>query len=320
MDTKTGVVIARCQVPDLHSGHLALLRDVSSRHHRLIVMLGVARVPNTVTDPLDYQTRVQMMREHVPDAVFYPLGDMPGDNDGWTSQVDRALHLLFPTDQFVLYGGPDSFLPAYGGHWPKVELPIVPQVKRGTDIRLETASYPIDNASFRAGVIYASRNRFQPVHSVIDLAIIKHSDHCRAPEGCRPWVLMGRKASESEAGRYRFIGGFADHKDGNLERAAFREGCEETGNLNFSTPICIGSRKIPDRRYVGTGQSVITSMFYATYVSGHPQASDDMAELGWIQLDKCESMAIGIHKPLAQLLINHFYGNGTTDILHEGVK
>lgn len=320
-DVKTGVVIARCQVPDLHAGHIALLRDVESRHRRLIVLLGVAKIPGTITNPLDYQTRVQMLRDYCPDAVFYPLLDMPGDNDGWSGQVDNALHALFPTEEFVLYGGRDSFLTCYTGHWPTVEFTEV-SGESGTECRAMAAAQPLDNVSFRAGVVYGSQNRFQPTHSVIDLAIIKHSDRCSMPDGCQPLVLMGRKASESEMCRYRFIGGFADRYDVSLERAAAREGHEETGGMSFSTPIYIGSQKIDDRRYLGTGQSVMTSMFYALHVSGHAVASDDMSELRWVPLDSCESMALDIHKPLAKMLINHFFPRADRggDILHEASK
>jgi bifunctional NMN adenylyltransferase/nudix hydrolase len=299
-----GVVIARCQVPELHRGHLALLADVSRRHKRLVIMLGVAKVPNTTLNPLDYQTRVQMMRKHCPEAVFYPLFDMPNDDAGWSRQVDTALHALYPTGSFVLYGGPDSFLPSYSGRWPKVEIDRAAETHRGTQIRAQCAIETIDQAAFRAGIIAASQNRFQPVHAVVDLAILKHRDHCSADEPCSPQVLMGRKANEGEAG-YRFIGGFVDHADHSLEMAARREGMEETGGLTFSLPVHIGSAMIPDKRYRGTGQSIMTSMHYAIYVSGRPYASDDMAQLAWVDLQDIPATVIGIHQPLAKMLLAH---------------
>lgn len=318
MDNTIGVVIARCQVPDLHPGHKAVLASVVSRHRRIIVMLGVSAIPSTVSNPLDYQTRVQMLMQHVPDAVFYPLRDMPGDNAGWSKSVDGALHTLFPTGTFALYGGPDSFLPAYSGRWPKVELDMVRETLGGTQLRALCAAQPVDSPVFRAGVIYGAINRFQPVHSVIDLAIIKHDIDCTADRPCSPMVLMGRKSSEGGAG-YRFVGGFADHFDASLESAAAREGSEETGALSFSSPIYVGSRKIPDRRYIGTGQSVITSMFYSIYVSGYPRATDDMAEIAWVPMHDIPTRVIDIHKPLATMLRDYLYSTHA-DALHEGVK
>lgn len=59
-----GVIVGRFQVNELHPGHLELINDVTARHKRMIVFLGVAPVLVTRNNPLDFITRKEMLLQN----------------------------------------------------------------------------------------------------------------------------------------------------------------------------------------------------------------------------------------------------------------
>ena len=57
MDTKQeyeiGCIIGRFQIHDLHAAHRDLIDQVVSKHKKVILFLGVARISGTKENPLD---------------------------------------------------------------------------------------------------------------------------------------------------------------------------------------------------------------------------------------------------------------------------
>lgn len=92
-------------------------------------------------------------------------------------------------------------------------------------------------------------------------------------------LLLGRKPHQS---KFRFVGGFADPAlDNSYEDAAKREAKEETG-IEVQSVKYLGSARIDDPRYRNTPDCIITHLFEAAEWSGEPVASDDIAELKWV--------------------------------------
>jgi bifunctional NMN adenylyltransferase/nudix hydrolase len=110
-----GVIVGRFQVNSLHAGHLELFRQVSEKHDRVIVFIGVPRTVPTKRNPLDFETRKKMIQADYPDFVILPLRDEKHDNY-WSNRLDDSIASVTQfTGDVTLYGGRDSFVPHYYG-------------------------------------------------------------------------------------------------------------------------------------------------------------------------------------------------------------
>src|SRR5688572_27292483 len=85
-----GVIVGRFQVPTLHTGHRSLINHVTKNHDKVVIILGVSPVLNTLNNPLDYEARAQMIQEAYPNIVVLPLLDQQNDSL-WSSSLDRLL-------------------------------------------------------------------------------------------------------------------------------------------------------------------------------------------------------------------------------------
>ena len=106
---EVGVIVGRFQVPELHAGHRALFDHVIARHRKVLVVLGCAPAVNSVTNPLDFQARYQMVHETYPGLLATRVDDQ-NDDDRWSQQLDAAIapHLT-PGQRPLPYGSRDSF-------------------------------------------------------------------------------------------------------------------------------------------------------------------------------------------------------------------
>ncbi len=59
-ESEIGVVVGRFQVPELHPAHRDFIKEVESRHSRLIIFVGVHPFPSAKDNPLDFHTRAAM--------------------------------------------------------------------------------------------------------------------------------------------------------------------------------------------------------------------------------------------------------------------
>lgn len=290
-----GVIIARFQAPSLTEAHRYLLRQVSTRVNRVLVLLGVAPVPFLRKNPLEYSIRARMVMEwcerELPDqeVLIVPLFDCPSNKE-WMERIDQAIAAVNVNGTAVVFSGPDGAGPEYeatGGKWPVEVLDSM----GGHASKLRHELIPRQSEDFRAGVIYAVERSFVRPFAVVDVVI---KDSSNGSEN----ILLGRKKIDGD--KWRLIGGFVDPTDSSLERAVKREVLEETG-LEVSEPMYVGSALIDDWRYQHGPESVISSLFYCQRLFGAAQARDDIDEVRWFEKTEVEKVLHSVHQPLWQL-------------------
>jgi bifunctional NMN adenylyltransferase/nudix hydrolase len=286
-----GFIVGRFQVHDLHDGHLELIRAVRALHKRVIIFLGVPPTLATKRNPLDFITRKRMIESAFPDITCVPLKDM-GDDHVWSEELDKQIESIAQYGKITLYGGRDSFIPAYHGRYKPVELPIKVG-KSGEEVRAEISNNIMATSDFRAGVIYATQNRFPAVIPTVDIAIMEAN-----------YLLLGRKPHET---LFRFVGGHASPEDKSLEMAARREAEEET-NLSIESLVFVGTARIEDWRWSRETDRIITTLFVGYTLNPHPaKAGDDIQEIKWFDIEKIDNHEICVaHRPLLDMLRLHY--------------
>ena len=299
--TTVGVVIGRFQIDVPHEGHMALIQQVQKRHQKVLICLGCAPVRLTRTDPLDFPTRARMMQKHFPEATIVPLHDQQTD-EAWSKNLDRMISEIFPTDSALLYGSRKSFAKHYHGRWPVWELPEV-KAPSGTELRELIASTVRDSPDFRAGVIYASANRFVHSYPVVDVAVLRYRGGLSGEPEEKFEVLLCKK-EHSLLGEWGFIGGFFGSPDQSYEDTAKREIKEEVG-IDITGIQYVGSTPIDDWRYRGRGDCIVSTFFRATYSSGTIKAEDDIVDAQWFPISALPNILWKSHQILGQKLIQH---------------
>lgn len=300
----TAVIIARFQAPFLHDGHRHLIEQIKSKHHKVVVVLGISPVKGSRRNPYDFYTRERLLKKAYPELVILPLADHPSDAI-WSSNLDELLQASFPAEQFLLYGSRDSFIPHYTGKLSIEELPQHEQYS-ATDIRHQWADKVLDSEDFRLGINYAYHNTYAKIYPTVDIALFKED---------RSFLLLGQKKGRPE---WRLPGGFADVTDADFESAARRELSEECSKIETAAMQYIASAKIDDWRYRREEDKIMTLLFATDLLYGHAEASDDLVNVGWFAVDKLQQMVdenkiAREHHPLIALLLKStLIHNGTT--------
>jgi bifunctional NMN adenylyltransferase/nudix hydrolase len=296
-----GIVVGRFQTDCLHEGHLALLTEVGERHnHRVIVFLGSPSTSPTKRDPLDFETRSQMIKATYPDYQVVPLKDKKTD-EIWSRELDERIADIVGFGKVTLYGSRDSFVPHYKGVHAVQELVLHANLKvhSATAIRNAITNKVMASPDFRRGIIYDQLNSWTRTIPCVDIApMYKGTPDKNFPTG--NMILLGKKKEES---LWRFIGGHAE--DGSYEDDARRECMEECG-LSIARLEYVTSGIIEDWRYRDTPER-IKSMLFIGWTNGQgAKAGDDINEVKWFDLSKLDSTMIEVeHRPFFETLLKH---------------
>lgn len=287
-----GIIVGRFQTPWLHTGHVSLIESVQSLHGRVIIILGVSPVRNSLNDPLDIRSRVRMIQDLYPNIDVHSIMDAAEDK-AWSMNLDALAHgLMTPTQTFRYYGGRDSFIGHYTGSRPTTVLES-DEYYSATQVRKEVRTDYPRNLDFRAGMVAASAERYPTAFQTVDVAILREHD------GQWDEILLGRK--KDEAG-WRLIGGFSDPTSESLEHDARREVYEETG-LTVTDITYRFSCLVDDWRYRSGKDKIKTAVFTAFYDHGRPEAQDDIAEVKWFVVkDLPLSSIVPVHQPIFKKL------------------
>ena len=281
-----GVMVARFQIHELHEGHHHVIKQVTQNHKKTIIFLGVPRFIGTRKNPLDFDTRKKMVQNDYPDAVILAIQDQ-SDNSKWASELDRRIREVYPHGDVILYGGRDSFIPHYlngGGRFHTKELDSL-GTYAGTDVRKLVSEEVKNSKDFRSGVIYHAYNLHNRTIPTVDVIPINDKNQ----------ILLAKKWDET---KLRFIGGFILPTDSNIESAAKRIFLKETGNSGETSNYkYVGSCQVPDWRFRGEDDKVMTTILTCDFNWGIIQPSDDIIELRWINIDDInEDILMDEHK------------------------
>jgi bifunctional NMN adenylyltransferase/nudix hydrolase len=264
-----GVIVARFQLHKLHEGQKEMIDFVLSHHKKVILFLGIARAEGSKNNPLDFATRQAMIQADYPKLVVMPLQDQKHDTV-WSNILDQQISMPFGEKKALLYGSRDSFLPHYTGRHATTELTSNIDMS-ATQVRLEVSKEILESEDFRAGIIHGSYAQRAKMYPTVDICAYNDKGQ----------ILMAKKPNEF---KWRFVGGFVDPSDENLEHSARREFMEETNGSPITNLKYIMSARVNDWRYKSEDSKIMTTLFLGRLAWGRPEASDDIAEVKWFDV------------------------------------
>lgn len=302
MDNKKhsiGVVVGRFQVPELTSGHKEVLEHVLAQGFDTnILVLGVTHkdVRCTKNNPLPFIARKSMIEEEYGNkfAVAYIRDEV--SDDIWSRNLDNViLDITNGNTDVVIFGSRQGLIDHYKGRFDAVEHKQSLLVS-SEKVRENAVHSGDTSKGFRLGVVYATQKSWTSYFPTVDCAIAMDESFEK--------FLFAKKPNEK---KLRFVGGFWDSKDANVEAAAVREAKEET-NLNCHVHSYICTAKIDDPRYRAEKEKIMTTMYLlvADKDSPAPAAMDDIAEVHIKTISELtEDDIVDGHKEIFTKLVNH---------------
>ncbi len=274
-----GVILGHYQVPDLNKGQIEQIEKHTTQHTQLSIFLNVTPIMTSKNNPLDFDSRKEMLQSHFPNVTVHPI-KVARTNKAWSQALDQQIEKLYPQQNVTLYDNGEGLGKHYKG---KHKIEQSPSPLLANHIEYEF----IPTADFRAGEIFALNNQYDKVFTTIDVAVTHKKK-----------LLLARKPNEK---LFRFIGGFSDPTDNNFETTARRE-VEEEANIKIKKVQYLASKKIDDWRYRNEQDKIITVFFAAQYKSGEIKAQDDIAELKWFSFSKLnKKIFVKEHRPLFKI-------------------
>lgn len=294
---KYGIVIGRFQTPELHIGHRTLLNTVKALCDKLVIFVGQSPEPLTKNNPLDFDTRLQMLYRLYPEATIMPIMDAETPIK-WSNLLDYYISLVAPGD-VTIYGGRDNCLKLYSGKHKTQTINL--DNKDIVDVKasaIRSNIKPVDSDLFRSGIIYAA-NKLKPrLLPTVDIGII-----------VKDKLILGKKYGSD---MWRLPGGTVETWDKCLQSAASRELREET-NIYISDLEHVGSYINKSTKFL---ESFICSTLYTKKLTTLPtvaKAGDDLETLMQVEFplkDKAiYNTIVPNHLPLIFLLNGYYEAN-----------
>lgn len=271
-DCKVGVLIGRFQSPILLEGHKEVIdKFLGMNFNDYLIILGVPATKATKNNPLDFDSRRRMIQEKYPRIQIMYLKDC-NEDEIWSKQLDAMIQNFAGNRDAVIFGTADNVCSRYTGKYKASYLEST-KFMNEDELRAYSGKRVLDCEAWRAGVVWATQNRYPTTYPTVDCAIFDDESFTK--------VWMARKPNETF---YRFVGGFVDPSDYNFQEAAVREAKEETG-LECKVVGWIGTYKIDDWRYRQEEDKIITTFFKMIRMKGSPKPDDDIEELKLIDLN-----------------------------------
>jgi bifunctional NMN adenylyltransferase/nudix hydrolase len=278
---KTGVIVGRFQVAQLTSGHKYLFECVADQHTRLLVVLGDARTPPNASNPLDFSIRQMMIYDYLVKELGvdnFNIVRLPDEryHNVWTKKLDQLIE-EHEGEAAVLYCGRDGFKPCYDGKYDVVEIDAHDADSGSKEREKIAKNPPNENHWFRAGVIYAHKTRHFQTYYTVDGALLHDT-------GSQIDILLGRKPNEE---LWRLPGGFIEeHLNEPFTVSVAREVQEETGVTSESGWQILQDYPMPKEWRIARQENVShrTILLVGWFMSGRPQAGDDLEEVKWFSL------------------------------------
>jgi bifunctional NMN adenylyltransferase/nudix hydrolase len=206
-----------------------------------------------------------MLAESYPNLNYISLRDYESDTY-WSAALDQIIMNKCGVDA-TLYGGRDSFIPYYSGHYPTVRLMSFDSIS-ATEMR-RACRLTTKSSAIEAAIVHHER-RYPIVYTTADI-IVRRDE-----------FVLGIKKEGMDG--YVFPGGFFDTtKDRTTEDTALRELQEEVGMMEVRKPFLYrGQQRIDDWRLRGTKDIILTNVYYTSYIYGSVLAGDDAESADWI--------------------------------------
>lgn len=286
-------IVGRFQVPFLHESHKALIDYVLSQHKDVVIILGTNNSVNLSTrNPLDFVSRLKMIRESYPNILVLGIEDCYS-NDDWSKNLDLIIKTYHnPQWTRVLYGGRDSFIKHYTGIFPTIELDYHKYIS-GTQLRQQASLLRESSQDWRSGVIHGVTNRFDISYQVVDMVVTRGDEVLCIDKG-RGW---------------QFPGGFVDVSDQSLESAARRELKEECGSFEVSLPTYIGSFRVDDYRYRGERDKIMSSVYLFDYLWGNVKLGDDAKDCKYDWIHIKDIKVAKSHEPIKEMVNEYLFND-----------
>jgi bifunctional NMN adenylyltransferase/nudix hydrolase len=269
-DYEVGTIIGRFQTNKLHQGHRDLINFALENHRKVIILLGMSKMPNTTKNPLDFASRKLMIQKEFPNVNILPIVDNK-TNENWSEEVDKIVSIPYGEKKTVIYGSRDSFIPFYSGINDVIELEPS-ETYNATNIRKEIARETLDSEDFRAGVIYSTFNHKPEVKPFVNTIVHNFKGE----------ILLGKSKDEKY---YHLLGDFVNHDDDTLEQTSKRNLNEVTSNnINIKNIRYLTSCKFTDWRHKGESSSIMTTIMLADYNFGITHSSLKDLETKWVKI------------------------------------
>ena len=136
---RIGIIVGRFQVPELHPGHLHLIKSALASNDEVHVILGVTKGDKADSrNPLPYEAREIMLLETFPMLFnrIHKIEDI-GNWPLWVKALDEMLEPLSKEGEIYILGSRDSVATKYKEFGGKFEVDLLEPLKNfsGTEAR-----------------------------------------------------------------------------------------------------------------------------------------------------------------------------------------
>lgn len=151
----TGLVVGRFQT--FHKGHQRLVENALKMCDRVLILVGSAQECGTERNPLNVETRIQMIRTVYPDkdrVIIYPLSDLTNEHDITT---DWGRYVLKNVDRYI-FKAPE--LMVYGNDEARSRWFDVEDIKDTSEFIVNRGALPISATMLRAYMVADNRKEW----------------------------------------------------------------------------------------------------------------------------------------------------------------